>query len=59
VMNLFKRFNEVGVTVLIASHDLHLIEQFGVRRVVLEGGRATGGDVEPMPEVISIVAERT
>jgi cell division transport system ATP-binding protein len=59
VMNLFKRFNEVGVTVLIASHDLHLIEQFGVRRVVLEGGRATGGDVEPMPEVISMVAERT
>jgi cell division transport system ATP-binding protein len=59
VMNLFKRFNEVGVTVLIASHDLHLIEQFGVRRVVLEGGRATGDDVEPMPEVISMVAERT
>jgi cell division transport system ATP-binding protein len=59
VMNLFKRFNEVGVTVLIASHDLHLIEQFGVRRIVLEGGRVTGGVVEPMPELISIVAERS
>jgi cell division transport system ATP-binding protein len=39
VMRLFRRFNEVGVTVLIASHDVHLIEQFGVRRVSLEGGR--------------------
>jgi len=59
VMNLFRRFNEVGVTVLIASHDLRLIEQFGVRRIVLEGGRVAGGDTEPMPELISIVAERT
>jgi cell division transport system ATP-binding protein len=58
VMNLFRRFNEVGVTVLIASHDLHLIEQFGIRRVVLEGGRVAGGDIEPMPGLISIVAER-
>ena len=27
-MNIFKRFNEVGVTVLIASHDIHLIERY-------------------------------
>jgi cell division transport system ATP-binding protein len=39
VMRIFKRFNEVGVTVLIASHDVQLIERFGVRRVCLEGGR--------------------
>jgi len=39
VMRIFKRFNEVGVTVLIASHDVHLIERFGVRRVCLEDGR--------------------
>ena len=39
VMKLFKRFNEVGVTVLVATHDLHLIERFRVRRVMLEGGR--------------------
>ncbi len=39
VMRLFKRFNEVGVTVLIASHDLHLIEQLGVRRIALAAGR--------------------
>jgi cell division transport system ATP-binding protein len=39
VMNIFRRFNEVGVTVLIASHDLNLIERYPVRRVALEAGR--------------------
>jgi cell division transport system ATP-binding protein len=39
VMRLFRRFNEVGVTVVIASHDVHLIEQLGVRRIALAGGR--------------------
>lgn len=39
VMNIFRRFNEVGVTVLIASHDVYLLERFAVRRVRLEAGR--------------------
>jgi cell division transport system ATP-binding protein len=39
VMNIFQRFNEVGVTVLVASHDLYLREHFPVRRVRLESGR--------------------
>jgi cell division transport system ATP-binding protein len=39
VMKIFRRFNEVGVTVLVASHDLYLLEHFPVRRVRLEGGR--------------------
>ena len=41
IMNLFKRFNEVGVTVVIATHDVHLIEHFGARRIVLNDGRVT------------------
>ncbi len=41
VMKLFKRFNEVGVTVVVATHDVHLIEQFGARRIVLGNGRVT------------------
>jgi len=49
IMNIFKRFNEVGVTVLIASHDIHLIERYGVRRVVIESGRAAGVGAEPPP----------
>ena len=39
VMRLFKRFSEVGVTVMVATHDVHLIEQFGVRRILLRDGR--------------------
>ena len=42
VMRLFRRFNEVGVTVVIASHDLHLIEQLDVRRIALAAGRLAG-----------------
>lgn len=41
IMRLFRRFNEVGVTVLIATHDFHLVEEFGVRRMIVEGGRLT------------------
>ena len=41
IMNLFKRFNEVGVTVVIATHDVHLIERFAARRIVLGEGRVT------------------
>jgi cell division transport system ATP-binding protein len=39
VMKIFRRFNEVGVTVLVASHDIYLLEHFPVRRVRLEAGR--------------------
>lgn len=39
IMNLFRRFNEVGVTMLIASHDLNLIQRLGRRRIALRDGR--------------------
>jgi cell division transport system ATP-binding protein len=55
VMNIFKRFNEVGVTVLVASHDIHLIERYGMRRIIIESGRAVGAGDEP-PPLPSIVA---
>ena len=55
IMNIFKRFNEVGVTVLVASHDIHLIERYGMRRVVIEGGRAVQPGDEPPPPLPSIV----
>jgi cell division transport system ATP-binding protein len=41
IMRLFERFNDVGVTVLVASHDLHLISQLGHRRIELDDGRLT------------------
>ena len=39
IMKLFKRFQEVGVTVVIASHDVYLIDQLDARRIALAGGR--------------------
>ncbi|MBK8161916.1 MAG: cell division ATP-binding protein FtsE [Gammaproteobacteria bacterium] len=39
IMHLFEEFNRVGVTVLIASHDLDLISSMGYRMLTLDGGR--------------------
>jgi cell division transport system ATP-binding protein len=39
VMRIFRRFNEVGVTLLIASHDISLIDRMGCRRIELVNGR--------------------
>ena len=39
IMRLFKRFNDVGVTVVIATHDVHLIDRLGARRIIFGGGR--------------------
>ncbi len=41
IMQLFARFNEVGVTLLIATHDLELIEHVPHRRLRLTDGRIT------------------
>jgi len=38
VMRIFRRFNEVGVTLLVASHDIALIDRLGCRRIALENG---------------------
>ncbi|MFT7560234.1 MAG: cell division transport system ATP-binding protein [Flavobacteriales bacterium] len=38
IMNLFRQFNEVGVTVLIASHDHNLIRQTQKRVLALDSG---------------------
>ncbi len=39
IMHLFSLFNQVGVTLLIASHDLALISSMGKRILVLDHGR--------------------
>jgi cell division transport system ATP-binding protein len=39
VMGIFRAFNQVGVTVLVASHDAALVERFGTRAVRLDHGR--------------------
>lgn len=39
IMKLFEQFNQVGVAVLIATHDLALIARMKHRVLVLKGGR--------------------
>lgn len=41
IMQLFRQFNAVGVTVLIASHDLNLISRMGLRMMELSQGGLT------------------
>jgi len=43
IMDLFKEFNQVGVTLLIASHDLGLISRFGCRTLKLQQGQLVEG----------------
>jgi cell division transport system ATP-binding protein len=39
IMRLFERFNDVGVTLLIATHDLELVDNLAHRRLRLVGGQ--------------------
>ena len=53
VMRIFRRFNEVGVTLLIASHDISLIDQLGCRRIELEDGAIQQrADEDPVAEYV-------
>jgi cell division transport system ATP-binding protein len=38
IIDLFASFNQVGVTVLLSSHDEASVERLGGRRIVLAGG---------------------
>jgi cell division transport system ATP-binding protein len=43
IVEIFVAFHQVGVTVLIATHDQALVERFGRRVLHLEAGRVTEG----------------
>jgi len=44
IMNLFRRFNDIGVTMVIATHDVNLLDQLGGKRLILTNGEVNGGD---------------
>jgi cell division transport system ATP-binding protein len=46
IMQLFEAFNQVGVTVLIASHDLVLISRLHHRIITLRDGRLVTGSAQ-------------
>jgi cell division transport system ATP-binding protein len=51
VMLLFKRFQEVGVTVVVATHDVHLVHEFAQREIVLDHGHLQGAHDETLPSL--------
>ncbi len=42
IMELFLQFNQVGVTLLVATHDVDLINRLGKRIISLHDGRVAG-----------------
>jgi cell division transport system ATP-binding protein len=45
MMKLFRRFQDVGVTIVIATHDLPLVQQSGQREIHIADGQVVGGDL--------------
>lgn len=45
IMELFARFNQVGTSVLIASHDLDLIAHMGAKSLSLKDGRVINDEI--------------
>ena len=42
------------MTVVVATHDLQLVREFGQRVIVLEDGRVHGGDApDTLPSVVA------
>ena len=52
-MRLFRRFQDVGVTVVVATHDLHIVREFGSREIVLDNGQVQGGAADSLPSVVA------
>ena len=48
IMSLFGQFNQVGVTVLVATHDVELLRHFGYRVLALNRGELVNAR-EPLP----------
>ena len=49
IMRLFERFNQVGVTVVVASHDHDLIRLLGHRVISLKQGRLVAPHLASLP----------
>ncbi|MDH5547341.1 MAG: cell division ATP-binding protein FtsE [Gammaproteobacteria bacterium] len=44
IMDLFRRLNDVGVTMMIATHDLELIRSLPYRQIQISQGRIINGE---------------
>jgi len=57
VMGLFRRFTEVGVTVVVATHDLDIVKAWGLREIVVAEGRVRDPASPPL-DVPTMEAQR-
>ena len=46
IMDLFSQFNQVGVSVLIATHDLDLVQGMAKRELILRRGKVVSSVIE-------------
>lgn len=53
VMRLFRGFQDVGVTVVIATHDLNMVRELGTREIVLESGHVDRGVLDCLPSLVA------
>jgi cell division transport system ATP-binding protein len=56
VMRLLRRFQNAGVTVVVATHDTHFLQEqeSGQRTIVLDDGRIQGGtEQESLPSMVA------
>ena len=58
IMRLFEDFNRVGVTVLVASHDIDLISRFGFSMIQLDQGRLAAIDQPDAGAIPDVPEER-
>jgi cell division transport system ATP-binding protein len=53
IMRLFKRFQDVGVTVIVATHDVHVVHEFSQRVIVLDQGAVQSGGDDSLPSIVA------
>ncbi len=49
LMHLFEELNKLGTTVVIATHNAHIVEKMGYPRIHLDEGWLEMVDPEPSP----------
>ena len=54
IMRLFRRFQDVGVTVVVATHDVHIVREFGQRELTIDNGQIHGDVTDSLPSVIAV-----
>jgi cell division transport system ATP-binding protein len=52
ILDLFKRVNMAGATVVVATHDESLASRYGTRMVTIQGGRIVRDTTPARPRAL-------